>query len=163
MPDRSSQTFGFPCSGRQEQLRSRFHPNFATTFRKQENAFFGACKMHFCRRPKIHTAPKTNAFTGARKMHFATLPKRMLCADTVSKSNRSCECGLWALVYLGSVDCRGVPNPKDYRETLCPTPARDYRETPWTAQPQRLRPAGVPNRETHAVMPASGVTSWIVE
>ena len=100
MPDRSSQTFDFPCSGRQEQLRSRFHPIFATTFRKQDNAFFGACKMHFCRRRKIHTALKTNAFTWARKMHFATLPERMPCADNVSKSNRSCECGLWALVCL---------------------------------------------------------------
>ena len=83
MPVRSSQTFDFPCSGRQEQLRSRFHPNFATTFRNQDNAFFGACKMHFCRCPKIHTAPKTNAFTWARKMHFATLPERMLSSQTM--------------------------------------------------------------------------------
>ena len=64
--------------------------------------FSAPAKMHFCRRSKIHTAPKTNAFTRARKMHFATLPERILCADNAPMR-------LWALLYIGSVGCREMP------------------------------------------------------
>ena len=101
------------------------------TVRKHENAFLGACKMHFCRGPKIHTAPKTNACTGARKMHFATLPERIVCADNAPNTHRCWECGCgpsftWAV--SAAVRCPGVPNPKDCREIR------------WSAQPGNARP-----------------------
>ena len=76
-------------------------------------------KTQYCTCPKIHTAPTTNAFARARKMHLAALPERMLCADNASKTHRFCEPGLCRLLSDSQ-----WPTPKDYRETLCPTPAR---------------------------------------
>ena len=141
---------------KQELLRSRFHPNFAFDLQETGKCIFRRLQNALLQAPKETHCSQKNAFTGAAKMHFATVPERMLCADNGSKTNRTdpanAGCGPSNTQTVSTaVRFPGVPNPKDHRETLCPTPARDYRQTPWSAQPQGLtavRLAGVTNSRT---------------